>query len=193
MVIAVGDCCQPPRHLMPEVVVGEIEQIGFPGMARSRPRVDRYPEPLPTPFEQDVIVRTLAPALRPPGYHLATEDAVAPDRHAAHPDSKDDRRAMELARRPFCPIGEEKRRQSAALRDGSGSASASASKRAVMEARGMTFQKDWTAFGQAFSRRRAWALPVIARCRSTSERRSAASASPGTGSRKTDSLLILPG
>ena len=78
---------------MSEVIVGEVEEIGFPGVACAGPGVDRDPEPLPAPFEQDVIVRSLAPGLRLPVDDFAAEDAVAPVCHAALPGTKDDRRA----------------------------------------------------------------------------------------------------
>jgi hypothetical protein len=85
MVIAVGNGSQPRRDIVPEVIVGEIEEVGFPGVARARPRVDRHAEALTAPVEQDVIVRTRAPAFRPPVDDSAAEDAVAPVCHPAHP------------------------------------------------------------------------------------------------------------
>lgn len=84
-------------------------------------------------------------------------------------------------------------RQSAAPREGSASAVASASARATIETRGTTFQKNWSALDQSSRSRRACELPVIARWRSTRDRNLSVCVEPITGSRSTDSPLILLG
>src|SRR5829696_1980206 len=94
MQISIVDNRQESRDLVPEVIVREIEEVGFSRVARVRARVDRDPKPLAATFEQDVIVRTLAPALRLPVDDSAAEEAVAPDSHNVSPA-----RTMTRARR----------------------------------------------------------------------------------------------
>ena len=94
-----------PGDLVPEVIVGEVEEIGFSEMARARAGVDRDPKPLAATFEQDVIVRTLAPGLRLPVDDSAAEEAVAPDSHTPRsPRHKRRPPRDDVARRSFCRI-----------------------------------------------------------------------------------------
>src|SRR5829696_6730163 len=81
--LAVGDARQPQRDVVAEVIVGEVEEIGLPGVTRAGARVDRDSEALAATLEQDVIVRSLAPGLRLPVDDSAPEDAVALVCHAS--------------------------------------------------------------------------------------------------------------
>src|SRR5215212_8258044 len=83
--IPIADIRQKAGHLVPEVIVSEIEKFGLPGAARTRTCVDRDPKPLAAAFEQDVIVRSCAPALRLPVDDSAAEETVVPDRHPTRP------------------------------------------------------------------------------------------------------------
>jgi hypothetical protein len=89
-----------------EVILGEVEEIGFPGVTRARTSVDRDPEPLATPFEEDLIVRTLAPGLRLPVDDSAAEEAVAPDSHDDFPSTNNDGRGKSITRPSFCPTSQ---------------------------------------------------------------------------------------
>jgi hypothetical protein len=94
--IAVSEARQPSRDIVLEVIVGEVEEIGFPVMAGAGACIDRDPEPQAAPFEQDVKVRGLAPALRLPIDDSAGKETVAPDSHAALPGTSDYRRAFDV-------------------------------------------------------------------------------------------------
>jgi hypothetical protein len=79
---------------MSEVIVGEVEEIGFPGVTGARTSVDRDPEPLATPFEKDLIVRTHAPGLRLVIDDFAGEEAVAPGSHDDFPSTNNNGRVL---------------------------------------------------------------------------------------------------
>jgi hypothetical protein len=93
--IAVSEALQPSRDIVLKVIVGEVEEIGFPVLAGAGACIDGDPEPQPAPFEQDVKVRALAPALRLPIDDSAGKEAVTPDSHPALPGTSDYRRAID--------------------------------------------------------------------------------------------------